>query len=172
MSTRAVHDAFVAKFAAQMKALKMGNGLDDGVAVGPLVNADTRDKVAHLVEDALGKGARAVVGGERPRGTGFYYPPTVLVNVPDDALCLERRDFRAGRADRRNSAPRTRRSPRRTPPNTASSPISTRATWRAACACPERLEAGMVGLNRGVVSDPGRALRRGQAVGARPRGRA
>ena len=45
----------------KMKALKIGNGLEDGVAVGPLVNADTRDKVASLVEDALAKGARAVV---------------------------------------------------------------------------------------------------------------
>ncbi len=68
-----VHDAFVEKFAAKMKALKVGNGLDDGVAVGPLVNADTRDKVARLVEDALQAGARAVTGGTRPDGTGFYY---------------------------------------------------------------------------------------------------
>src|SRR5271169_4879078 len=78
-----VHDAFVAKFAAKMQALKVGNGLDDGVAVGPLINADTRDKVADLVADALGRGARAVCGGTRPTGKGFYYPPTVLVNVPD-----------------------------------------------------------------------------------------
>src|SRR5271156_4155459 len=83
-----VHDAFVDKFAAKMKALKVGNGLDDGVAVGPLVNADTRDKVADLVADALGRGARAVCGGTRPSGKGFYYPPTVLVNVPDGARCL------------------------------------------------------------------------------------
>src|SRR5690242_1713510 len=78
-----VHDAFVDKFAAKMKALKVGNGLEDGVTVGPLVNADTRDKVAALVEDALNKGARAVIGGQRVNRTGYYYPPTVLVDVPD-----------------------------------------------------------------------------------------
>src|SRR5487761_2631341 len=88
-----VHDAFVEKFAAKMRALKVGNGLDDGVAVGPLVNADTRDKVASLVEDAVQRGARAVCGGTRPQGTGFYYPPTVLVNVPDGARCLAEEIF-------------------------------------------------------------------------------
>src|SRR5579883_1304038 len=88
-----VHDAFVDKFAAKMKALKVGNGFEDGVTVGPLVNADTRDKVAALVEDALNKGARAVIGGQRVNRTGYYYPPTVLVDVPDNARCLKEEIF-------------------------------------------------------------------------------
>ena len=66
-----VHDAFVDKFAAKMKALKVGNGLEEGVAVGPLVNAETRDKVASLVEDALNKGAKAVIGGNALNRTGY-----------------------------------------------------------------------------------------------------
>src|ERR1700691_1028203 len=88
-----VHDAFVDKFAAKMKALKVGNGLEEGVAVGPLVNADTRDKVVHLVEDALNKGAKAVIGGSRLNRTGYFYPPTVLVDVPDSAQCLKEEIF-------------------------------------------------------------------------------
>src|ERR1700735_4395097 len=51
-----VHDEFVAKFAAKMKALKVGNGLEDGVAVGPLVNAEARDKLEVLVADAVERG--------------------------------------------------------------------------------------------------------------------
>ena len=149
----AVHDAFVAKFAAKMKALKVGNGLEDGVAVGPLVNADTRDKVARLVEDALGKGARAVVGGERPHGTGFYYPPTVLVNVPDDALCLKEEIFGPVapivkfRSDDEAIAKANA---------TEYGLVSYLYTGDMArgLRISERLEAGMVGLNRGVVSDP------------------
>ena len=80
-----VHDAFVDKFAAKMKALKVGNGLEEGVAVGPLVNAEGRDKVVSLVEDALNKGAKAVIGGVKLNRTGYYYPPTVLIDVPDGA---------------------------------------------------------------------------------------
>src|ERR1700738_2780911 len=59
-----VHDAFADKLTRRMASLKMGNGLDDGVALGPLVNAEGRDKVVELVEDAVKKGARVLTGGE------------------------------------------------------------------------------------------------------------
>jgi succinate-semialdehyde dehydrogenase/glutarate-semialdehyde dehydrogenase len=148
-----VHDAFVEKFAAKMRALKVGNGLEDGVSVGPLVNADTRDKVAHLVEDALKRGARAVCGGKRPDGVGFYYPPTVLVNVPDDAQCLREEIFgpvapvQTFRTDDEAIAKAN---------DTEFGLVSylyTRDLARG-LRVSERLDAGMVGLNRGVVSDP------------------
>ncbi len=148
-----VHDAFVAKFAAKMQALKIGNGLDDGVAVGPLVNADTRDKVARLVEDALAKGARAVTGGKRPGGKGFFYPPTVLVNVSDDALCLQEEIFGpvAPIVTFRTEDEAVARA------NATEyglvSYLYTRDLARG-LRVSERLDAGMVGLNRGVVSDP------------------
>ncbi len=70
----AVHDVFTARFAERMRALKLGHGLDEGVAVGPLVNAETRDKVVELVNDAVGKGAKTVVGGTAPEGKGFFFP--------------------------------------------------------------------------------------------------
>src|SRR5256714_14741980 len=76
-----------------MASLKMGNGLDDGVALGPLVNAEGRDKVVHLVEDAVKKGAKVLTGGKKPEGPGFFYPATVLDNVPDNAEMLNEEIF-------------------------------------------------------------------------------
>ena len=66
-----VHDAFAKKLTERMTSLKMGNGLEDGVALGPLVNAETRDKVKSLVEDATAKGAKVLTGGKAPDGAGL-----------------------------------------------------------------------------------------------------
>src|SRR5918992_1359275 len=83
-----VHDEFAKKLTGKMSALKMGNGLDDGVTLGPLVNEDGRQKVMSLVDDAVKKGAKVLTGGTRPDGPGFFYPATVLTNVPDSAEML------------------------------------------------------------------------------------
>ena len=155
-----------------MKALKVGNGLDDGVAVGPLVNADTRDKVVRLVEDALARGARAVTGGKRPDGIGFYYPPTVLVNVPDDARLLEAKRFSGPSRRCRNSRPRTRRSPRRTTTEYGLVAYLYTRDMARGLRVSEKLESGMVGLEPRRRVRSGRALRRRQAIRPRPRGRA
>src|SRR6266498_930802 len=88
-----VHDEFAKKLSARMSALKMGSGLEDGVAVGPLVNADTSNKVVSLVEDAVGKGAKILTGGKPPSGPGHFYPPTVLDTVPDGAAMLREEIF-------------------------------------------------------------------------------
>ena len=56
----------------------MGNGLDDGVNLGPLVNKEGRDKVIELVDDAVAKGAKVLTGGKTPDGPGYFYPATVL----------------------------------------------------------------------------------------------
>jgi succinate-semialdehyde dehydrogenase/glutarate-semialdehyde dehydrogenase len=149
----AVHDDFVAKFAAKMKALKVGNGLDDGVAVGPLVNADTRDKVVRLVEDALKKGARAVTGGSRPDGKGFYYLPTVLVNVSDDALCLSEEIFGPVAPIQKFRTEAEAIAKANATEFGLVSYLYTRDLARG-LRVSEKLEAGMIGLNRGVVSDP------------------
>src|SRR5499426_2431312 len=78
-----VHDTFAKKLTDKMAGLKMGNGLDDGVALGPLVNAEGRDKCQELVEDAVKRGAKVLTGGKAPQGKGYFYPATVLANVPD-----------------------------------------------------------------------------------------
>src|SRR6476659_6770622 len=80
-----VHGEFAKKLTDKMASLKMGNGLDDGVALGPLVNAEGRDKVVELVADAVKRGAKVLTGGKKPEGPGFFYPATVLDNVPDGA---------------------------------------------------------------------------------------
>src|SRR6202140_2429766 len=83
-----VHDEFARKLAGKMASLKMGNGLQDGVALGPLVNAEGRDKVTQLVADAVQKGAKVLTGGQAPAGKGYFYPATVLTAVPDSAEML------------------------------------------------------------------------------------
>ena len=148
-----VHDAFVDKFAAKMKALKVGNGLEEGVAVGPLVNAEGRDKVVSLVEDALNKGAKAVIGGNKLNRTGYYYPPTVLIDVPDGALCMKEEIFGpvAPIQKFRDEDEAIRKAN-----DTEFGLISYVYTRDLAkgLRISERLDAGMIGLNRGVASDP------------------
>src|SRR5246500_2545288 len=67
-----VHDAFSKKLTDKMAGLKMGNGLDDGVALGPLVNKEGRDKVIELVKDAVKRGAKVLAGGQAPDGKGYF----------------------------------------------------------------------------------------------------
>src|SRR5499426_3708572 len=78
-----VHDEFAKKLMAKMGSLKMGNSLDEGVNLGPLVNKAGLDKVVELVDDAVQKGAKVLTGGKKPQGKGYFYPATVLANVPD-----------------------------------------------------------------------------------------
>ncbi len=76
-----------------MGALKIGRGTDEGVEVGPLIDAGQRGKVQELVEDAREKGARALCGGEPVDGPGYFYPPTVLSDVSPDARLLKEEIF-------------------------------------------------------------------------------
>ncbi len=149
----AVHDAFVGKFAARMMALKVGNGLEEGVAVGPLVNADTRDKLEILVEDATRRGARVVTGGKRIDGPGFFYPPTVLTDVPQGARCLAEEIFGPVAPIQRFRSEEEAIERANATEYGLVSYLYTRDLSRG-LRVSERLEAGMIGLNRGVVSDP------------------
>jgi succinate-semialdehyde dehydrogenase/glutarate-semialdehyde dehydrogenase len=74
-----VFDAFAEKLVAAVKELKVGNGADDGVTVGPLINSAAFDKVSAIVDEATGKGARVLIGGKGSEGK--YYQPTILVDV-------------------------------------------------------------------------------------------
>src|SRR3546814_1545564 len=76
-----VGEAFSTRLAARMAALKMGNGLDEEVAVGPLVNAEARNKVHALVLDARAKGSKLLTGRERLNGIGYFDPASVLIAV-------------------------------------------------------------------------------------------
>src|ERR1700744_1099695 len=81
----AVADKFNAAFGARLKAMKLGPGLDESTDIGPLVNEDTRSKVAELVDGALTGGASALLGGRAPQRKGYFYEPTLLDGASADA---------------------------------------------------------------------------------------
>ena len=148
-----VAQAFTLKFCAAMAALKMGDGTDPTVDVGPLVNADTRDKVAAFVKDATSKGAKVELGGTVPNGKGYFYPPTVLSNVPETADCVADEIFGPVAAIQTftNQEDVIRRANDTEYGLVAY--VFSEDMKRAMQVC-ERLDYGMVGLNRGLVSDP------------------
>ena len=90
---RRILPAFTDAFVTAMQAISVGNGLDDGVQMGPMVSERRRAGVHRLVTDAVERGARAVLGGEPAPGPGFFYPATVLTDVPPDAALLHEEPF-------------------------------------------------------------------------------
>ena len=148
-----VADEFTAAFAARLSKLAVGPGLDEGTDLGPLVNSDTRAKVATLVEDAAAHGGQVVTGGRAPGRRGYFYLPTVVGNVPPDAGILRTEIFGP-------VAPVVRFSEEadviRMANDTEYGLVSYLYTADLARALrvSEALETGMVGVNRGIVSDP------------------
>src|SRR5579864_9060326 len=88
-----VYDAFAAKLKAAVEAMKVGNGMEAGVSQGPLINADALDKVEEHIGDAVKRGASIVTGGKRHALGGNFFEPTVLANVPADALIFREETF-------------------------------------------------------------------------------
>ncbi|MEV0395288.1 NAD-dependent succinate-semialdehyde dehydrogenase [Polymorphospora rubra] len=150
---RAVAEEFVARFSAALGALTMGPGLQPDVRLGPLINASARDKVGELVEATVGAGAKVRAGGRRPDGDGFFYPATVLTEVPDDAPVLTEEIFGP-------VAPvvafDTEQEALALANGTEYGLVSYLFTGDLArgLRVAEQLESGMVGLNQGLVSEP------------------
>jgi succinate-semialdehyde dehydrogenase/glutarate-semialdehyde dehydrogenase len=150
---RPVAEEFGRRLAERMQALRIGSGLEDGVQVGPLVNDDTAAKVHELVEGAVQEGATAVVGGRRPARPGFYYEPTVLTGVQPGSAILGEEIFGPvapivafdDEADAIRMANDTEYG--------LVSYVYT-ADLARGLRLSEALDSGMVGLNRGLVSDP------------------
>jgi succinate-semialdehyde dehydrogenase/glutarate-semialdehyde dehydrogenase len=148
-----VADEFSRRLAERMGALRVGPGTDDATEVGPLVNDESAAKVDELVQGAVAAGARVVVGGSRPDRKGFYYDPTVLLDVPDGAAILGEEIFGpvapvvtfTDEADAIRMANDTEYG--------LVSYVYTRDLARG-LRVSEQLDSGMVGLNRGIVSDP------------------
>jgi succinate-semialdehyde dehydrogenase / glutarate-semialdehyde dehydrogenase len=148
-----VHDEFAKKLTAKMGSLKMGNGLDEGVSLGPLVNKEGLDKVVELVDDAVGKGAKILTGGKAPSGKGFFYPATVLANVPDNAKMLNEEIFGpVASLQTFKSEDEVIRRANDTEYGLVAY-LYTKDLSRG-MRVSEKLDFGMIGLNRGLVSDP------------------
>jgi len=146
-------EAFSRRLAERMAALSVGPGYQKGVQCGPLVNQDALERISSWVNDAVGQGAEILTGGKAPGGEGYYYPPTVLKGVPSDSPLVRDEIF---------------------------GPIAPLASFKSedeviarandteygliayvftedltrGLRVSERLEAGMIGLNRGLASDP------------------
>ena len=149
----AVVDTFAARLAERMGAMKMGRGTEPGVEVGPLIDGEQRDKVAELVDDAVARGAKVLVGRRAGDGPGYFYEPTVLVDVPGDARMLHEEVFGP-------VAPITSFATDDEAVAAANDTeyglvayAFTTSFERALRVC-ETLDTGMIGLNQGLVSNP------------------
>ena len=88
-----VYDAFAAKLAAEVKKLKVGNGVETGVTTGPLINKAAVTKVEEHIEDALAKGAKVIVGGKRHKLGGSFFEPTVLTGITQEMKVAREETF-------------------------------------------------------------------------------
>ncbi|GAA4420873.1 NAD-dependent succinate-semialdehyde dehydrogenase [Acidovorax lacteus] len=90
-----IYDAFVEKFAAKVRTARVGNGFEDGVNQGPLIEPAAIEKVQRHVDDAVAKGARVLVGGRRlaQLGSGQFFEPTVVADATADMLCAREETF-------------------------------------------------------------------------------
>ncbi|MBO0853563.1 MAG: NAD-dependent succinate-semialdehyde dehydrogenase [Nocardia sp.] len=149
----AVRAEFTDKFVAAMREVTLGPGDDPATTLGPLINQEQLDTVSALVEDAVAAGAEVRTGGKAPGGPGYYYPPTVLCEVPAAARILSEEVFgpvapivgfdteEEGIAAANNTE------------YGLVAYVFTRDLDRALRVA-EGIESGMVGVNRGVISDP------------------
>jgi len=143
---------FEERFAAEMRKWKVGPGLEEGVDIGPLVDANTRDKVERLVDDAVANGARVLAGGKRPDGPGYFYEPTVITDVKPDAEILHTEIFGpvapiVGFDDEAEAIEMA---------NDTIFGLSAYVVGATghALSVAQKIDAGIIGINRGFVSDP------------------
>lgn len=148
-----VAEEFAARLSERMGGLRVGRGQDVGIQVGPLIDEKAVTSVAAVVDDALARGARALTGGQRVDGAGFFYPPTVLVDVPADADAVTTEIFGP-------VAPITTFTTEDeaiTLANATEYGLAAYAFTRdlaRTLRLAERLETGMLGINTGIVSNP------------------
>ncbi|NHC46692.1 NAD-dependent succinate-semialdehyde dehydrogenase [Motilibacter sp. K478] len=148
-----IHDAFVRGLTERMGRIVLGAGTDPDTQCGPLVNRASVEKADHLVRDAVARGASVTTGGEPPEEDGFFYPPTVLVDVPADAEILREEVFAPVAPVVRFEDPEEVLAAANDTIHGLVSYVFTGDVARGMRVA-GRLESGMVGLNRGLVSDP------------------
>ncbi|GAA4084907.1 NAD-dependent succinate-semialdehyde dehydrogenase [Nocardioides kongjuensis] len=148
-----VAEEFGARLAERMGGLRVGRGQDVGVQVGPLIDAKAVTSVSALVDDAVDRGARLLTGGKAPGGEGFFFPPTVLADVPADADAVRNEIFGP-------VAPITTFTSEDEAIRLANSTEYGLAAYAftrdlaRTIRLAERLETGMLGINTGLVSNP------------------
>jgi succinate-semialdehyde dehydrogenase/glutarate-semialdehyde dehydrogenase len=149
----AVADEFTRRLGDAMGALRVGPGIEPRSDIGSLVSVTERDKVAAVVEQAMDEGARALVGGRSTAGPGAFYPPTLLAGVEPDAGVLDVELFGPVAPvvtfEREDDAVRMANDT----PYGLIAYVYSRDVARG-FAVADRLEAGMIALNRGALSDP------------------
>jgi succinate-semialdehyde dehydrogenase/glutarate-semialdehyde dehydrogenase len=150
---RGVAEEFGHRLTARMAELKVGRGTEDGVRIGPLIDSDAVDKVVELMADATAAGARVLTGGSTVDGPGHFYPPTVITDVPANARMGREEIFGPVAPisvfDDEDEAVAAAN-------DTEFGLVSYVFTTNVnrALRVSERLEAGMIGLNTGLVSNP------------------
>jgi succinate-semialdehyde dehydrogenase / glutarate-semialdehyde dehydrogenase len=148
-----VADEFAARLAQRMGAMQVGRGTEDGVQVGPLIDEDQRSKVAELVDDAVGKGAKVLTGGERVGDRGYFYAPTVLAGISDDATLLREEIFGPVAPVKTFTTEQQAIKAANDSEYGLVAYVFT-SDLKRAIRVVEGLDVGMVGLNRGLVSNP------------------
>lgn len=146
-------EEFTDKFVKRMGELNLGNGLDPSAKLGPLINPNQLATVQELVDDAVAKGAKVAVGGQAPGGPGNFYPATVLVDVPASARILKEEVFGPVAPIVGFDTEEQGIAAANDTEYGLAAYIWTQSLDRALRVA-EALEAGMVGVNRGVISDP------------------
>ncbi|MFB2553066.1 NAD-dependent succinate-semialdehyde dehydrogenase [Ensifer soli] len=148
-----IHDAFVAGLTGRMAALRIGPGAAPQTQCGPMITRKAVEKIDRLVSDAVAAGARATTGGKPLSGDGFFYPPTVLVDVPVDAAIAREEIFGpVAPVYRFRTDDEAIRLANDTEYGLAAYVYS--RDLKRALQAGKRLEAGMLGINRGLMSDP------------------
>ncbi len=149
----AVYDEFLARFVDGMRALRVGDPRDESTQIGPIATESVRDGLAKQVQDSIAAGARALVGGSTEGLTGFFYPPTVLVDIPDEAPASREELFGPVAAVFRVADVTAAIAKANDTPFGLGASVWTRDP-SVATQCIEALDVGMVFVNEMVVSDP------------------
>jgi succinate-semialdehyde dehydrogenase/glutarate-semialdehyde dehydrogenase len=148
-----VADEFTAKLTGKMAALRVGRGTDPATDIGPLIDAKQRDKVVELVDDATGRGASVRTGGQTVGNAGYFYAPTVLGDVPPDSRLLREEIFGPVAPVASFTTEAEALSAANDSDYGLVAYVFTR-DFRRALRVVEELQSGMVGLNRGLISNP------------------
>jgi succinate-semialdehyde dehydrogenase/glutarate-semialdehyde dehydrogenase len=148
-----VVEEFSEKLVARMEAITVGAGTDPATDMGPMIDSRQRRRVADLVEETIAEGGRLRAGGAVPSGPGYFYPPTVITDVPVGARISREEIFGPVAAIRTFTTEAEALNDANDTEFGLVSYLYTRDLGRA-LRMTEQLETGMVGLNRGYVSDP------------------